>query len=154
QQVLGIVTPALSPDGKSVVFQALNDLWVMEIGKKPVRITNDSFYEVDPAWSPDGRFLAYSSDKAGTEDLYIRDMTTGTERRLTPTNNADVSAAWSPDGTKIAFQTQNFDTQIIDVNTGAIRVVVPALFAPGKPSWSADGNYLILAARMRYSTRF
>ena len=35
QQILGIVTPALSPDGKKVVFQALNDLWVMEIGKKP-----------------------------------------------------------------------------------------------------------------------
>ena len=154
QQILGIVTPALSPDGKKVVFQALNDLWVMEIGQKPVRITDDSFYEVDPAWSPDGRYLAYSSDKAGTEDIYIRDMVTNTERRLTSLDGAEVSATWSPDGRKIAFQNQAFETLTVDVNTGELQLVVPALFAPGKPSWSADGNTIILPARMRYSTRF
>src|SRR4029453_5374839 len=66
----------------------------------------------------------------------------------------EVSATWSPNGQTIAFQTQAFDTRTIDVNTGAMRVVVPALFAPGKPSFSADGNTLILAARMRKSTRF
>ena len=131
QQILGIVTPALSPDGKNVVFQALNDLFVMEIGKKPVRITDDSFYEVDPAWSPDGRFIAYSSDKAGTEDIYIRDMSNNTERRLTSLNGAEVGAAWSPDGKRIAFQNQAFETLIIDVASGAIQLAVPALFAPG-----------------------
>ena len=154
QQVLGIVTPALSPDGKSVVFQALNDLWVMEIGKKPKRLTDDSFYEVDPAWSADGRYLAYSSDKAGTEDIYVRDMVTNTERRVTSLNGAEVSAAWSPDGRTIAFQNQAFQTHTVDVVTGELRQVLPALFAPGKPSWSPDGNTIALAARMRYSTRF
>ena len=78
----------------------------MEIGKKPVRITNDSFYEVEPAWSPDGRFLAYSSDKAGTEDIYIRDMMTNTERRLTSLDGAEVSAAWSPDGKRSPSRTR------------------------------------------------
>ena len=154
QQVLGIVTPVLSPDGKSVVFQALNDLWVMEIGKKPKRLTDDSFYEVDPAWSADGRYLAYSSDKAGTEDIYVRDMVTNTERRVTSLNGAEVSAAWSPDGRTLAFQNQDFETHTVDVITGELRQVLPELFAPGKPSWSADGNTIALAARMRFSTRF
>jgi Tol biopolymer transport system component len=58
----------------------------------PTKLTDDSFYEVDPAWSPDGRYLAYSSDKAGTEDIYIRDMTNNTERRLTSLNGAEVGA--------------------------------------------------------------
>jgi Tol biopolymer transport system component/imidazolonepropionase-like amidohydrolase len=154
QQALGIVAPVLSPDGKSVVFQALNDLWVMEIGKKPRQFTNDSFYEVDPAWSADGRFIAYSSDKAGTEDIYVRDLLTGSERRITSLNGAEVSAAWSPDGRTIAFQNENFETHTVDVNSGALRQVLPELFAPGRPSFSADGNYIALAARMRYSTRF
>jgi Tol biopolymer transport system component len=154
QQVLGIVAPVLSPDARSVVFQALNDLWVMEIGKKPRRVTNDSFYEVDPAWSADGRYLAYSSDKSGTEDIYVRDMVTGNERRITSLNGAEVSAAWSPDGRTIAFQNENFETHTVDVNSGALRQVLPELFAPGRPSWSADGNTIALAARMRYSTRF
>ena len=154
QQVLGIVTPALSPDGKSVVFQSLNDLWVMEIGKKPKRLTDDSFYEVDPAWSADGRYLAYSSDKAGTEDIYVRDMVTNTERRVTSLNGAEVSAAWSPNGRTLAFQNQDFETHTVDVVTGELRQVLPELFAPGKPSWSADGNTIAVAARMRFSTRF
>src|SRR5262249_42414052 len=69
--VKGIVGPALSPDGKQVVFQALNQLWHMRIGEKPQAITSDSFYKEDPAWSPDGRKIAYCSDKAGSEDIYI-----------------------------------------------------------------------------------
>lgn len=153
-QAIGIVTPVLSPDAKSVVFQALNDLWVMEIGKKPRKITDDSFYEVDPAWSRDGRYLAYSSDKAGTEDLYVRDMVENTERRITTLDGAEVSAAWSPDGQTIAFQNQDFETLTVNVDTGELRLVLPELFAPGRPSWSADGNTIALAARMRFSTRF
>jgi Tol biopolymer transport system component/imidazolonepropionase-like amidohydrolase len=159
QQVLGIVTPMISPDGTQVVFQALNDLWLLDIDRKgrndnPRRLTNDSFYEVEPAWSPDGRSLVYSSDKSGTEDLYIRDLATNTERRLTRLEGAEYATAWSPDGRTIAFQNENFETWTVDVNSGALRRVLPELFAPGRPSWSPDGNYLALAARMRYSTRF
>jgi Tol biopolymer transport system component/imidazolonepropionase-like amidohydrolase len=179
QQVLGIVAPVISPSGKQVVFQALNDLWLLDIerngrgdddddddgdrnkwhgwkGKQnnPRRVTNDSFYEVDPAWSADGRYLAYSSDKSGTEDIYVRDMMSGSERRVTSLNGAEVSAVWSPDGRTIAFQTEAFETHTVDVNTGVMRRVIAELFAPGRPSFSADGNYIALASRMRYSTRF
>jgi Tol biopolymer transport system component len=154
QKALGIVTPMLSPDGDHVVFQALNDLWDMEIGRKPRRLTHDSFYEVEPAWSPDGRSLAYSSDKAGTEDIYVRDMSTGSERRLTSLEGAEVATAWSPDGKTIAFQNQAFETWTVNVDTGEMRRVLAALFAPGRPSWSPDGNTIALAARMRFSTRF
>ena len=154
QQALGIVTPMLSPDGDHVVFQALNDLWNMEIGRKPRRLTNDSFYEVEPAWSPDGRQLAYSSDKAGTQDIYVRDMSTGSERRLTSLEGAEVATAWSPDGKTIAFQNQEFETWTVNADTGEMRRVLAALFAPGRPSWSPDGNTIALAARMRFSTRF
>lgn len=66
QDVQGIQTPALSPDGDRVAFVALNDLWVLEDGRRPTRITDDAYYETAPAWSPDGRYLAYSSDRAGT----------------------------------------------------------------------------------------
>src|SRR4029453_9228895 len=124
--VLGIVTPVLSPDGKSVVFQALNDLWVMEIGKKPERLTDDSFYEVDPAWSPDGRYLAYSSDKSGTEDIYVRDLVTNTERRVTSLNGAEVSSTCPLYGRTIAFQNQAFQTLTVDIVTGQLQQVLPA----------------------------
>ncbi|HEV2445720.1 MAG TPA: amidohydrolase, partial [Candidatus Sulfopaludibacter sp.] len=81
--VKGIVGPALSPDGKRVVFEALNQLWVMEIGGKPQALTSDASYKEDPAWSPDGKRIAYASDKAGTEDLYVLDLASKRETRVT-----------------------------------------------------------------------
>ena len=69
---------AVSPDGTRVVFQALNQLWVMRIWRTaPAAHRRLGYYKCDPSWSPDGKRIAYSSDKAGTEDLYVLDLETG-----------------------------------------------------------------------------
>ncbi len=153
--VKGIVSPALSPDGKRVVFEALNQLWLMEIGGKPQQLTNDKFYKEDPAWSPDGKRIAYSSDKAGTEDLYILDVATKEEKRITTSpDTAEVSCAWSPDGKKLAYQDEHGATYTINIESGAHKRVAAALFAPSKPSWSGDGKALSIGALKPYTARF
>lgn len=160
REVQGVLTPTLSPDGEHVAFVALNDLWVMRVGRSPRRVTDDSAYQVDPAWSSDGRYLAYSSDKNGTQDLYVYDMQTGSERRVTSREGAVVSAAWSPDESTIAFQNQDGATFTIEVDigdnvkTGEVREVMGELFSPGRPTWSADGTTLAMAALNPYSERF
>ena len=155
RQVLGIVSPALSPDGKRIVFEALNQLWVMDIGGKPQQITDDKFYKEDPAWSPDGKQIAYSSDKSGNEDLYLLTLATKEEKRLTQTpDESEVGAAWSRDGKKLAFQDHTGATYVMDLATGKSRKVIPAQFAPSKPSWSADGKTLAIAALKPYTHRF
>jgi Tol biopolymer transport system component len=154
QRAMGIVSPALSPDGKQVVFEALNQLWVMPIGGKPRPVTNDSYFKVDPTWSPDGSRIAYSSDKAGTEQIYIRNLATGAEEQVTALPGASVSPAWSPDGTKLAFHDQNGATFIVDIASGNVLPVIGALFAPGRPTWSGDGSSISFAALKPYSHRF
>ncbi len=155
QPVRGIVGPALSPDGRRVAFQALNQLWLMDIGQRPVPLTADTYYKQDPAWSPDGKRLAYSSDKAGTEDLYVLDVTTLTEQRVSSLRtSAEVSAAWSPDGTRLAFQNQAGATFTLDLATGDIQQVIAPLFAPSKPSWSANSKTIAVAALKPYTRRF
>ena len=62
-QVLGVVRPVISPDAKQVAFAAVGDIYVMPVGGKPLNITKDSALDTDPAWSPDGTQLVYSSDK-------------------------------------------------------------------------------------------
>ncbi|MBM7775577.1 Tol biopolymer transport system component [Actinokineospora baliensis] len=146
RSVQGIVGPALSPDGRTVAFKALNDLWLAPLGGIPKKLTDDDAYEIDPAWSRDGTQLAYASDKAGTEDLYVRDVATGRERRVTSIDGAEFAPAWSPDGTTLAFQDHANQTLTVDVATGAVTRVLPGSFSvPGKPSWSADGKVLALA---------
>jgi Tol biopolymer transport system component len=152
--VRGIVSPALSPDGRDVAFVALNDLWVMPIGGRPHRVTHDRFLEADPAWSPDGTKLAYASDAAGSEDLYVRDISTGAVRRVTSAPGAEARPAWSPDGTQLAYQDQDGVTYALDLGTGATRTVIPAAWEPGPPTWGPDGRTVAIAALKPFSDRF
>lgn len=154
RRLSGVLTPQLSPDGKRVLFVALNDLWVMRIGGKPRRITRDSYQEVNPVWSPDGRRIAYSSDRAGTQDLYLRDLRSGKQRRLTALPSAEVSAAFSPDGKSMAFQDEAGATFVLDMRSGGVRELVTSLFGPGRPTWSADSRTLAFSAVRPYSERF
>ena len=156
KQALGIVGPALSPDGKRVTFEALNQIWVMEIGRRPRPITDGLYYKTDPAWSPDGTKIAYASDKSGkTMDLYVTDWNTGAERRVTALDNgAEVSPAWSPDGRFLAYQDQNGATWTVEIDTGVVKRVIVPLFAPGKPTWHRSGKTIAVAALKPYTRRF
>jgi Tol biopolymer transport system component/imidazolonepropionase-like amidohydrolase len=153
--IKGILYPALSPDGKRIVFEALNQLWLVEIGGKPRALTNDNFYKQSPAWSPDGKSIAYASDKGGTANIYVLDLASGSERRVTNLRDAAaINPAWSPDGKRLAFQKQDGSTLTLDLATGEIKEVTPASYEAGKASWSAKGNTLSLAALRPYSKRY
>lgn len=152
----GIISPALSPDGKTIAFGALGDLWQVRRGVL-TQLTHDPFVQFDPAWAPDGRSLAYVSDKSGTMELWVRDMSNGAERALTTTEGGAALPVWSPDGRDIAYQVQRgLGTEIrsVAVATGAIRLVKANLFQPSRVSFSADGARLAVAALKAYSARY
>ncbi|MCW1097091.1 amidohydrolase family protein [Streptomyces sp. RS2] len=153
--VRGIGSPVLSPDGEHVAFRALNDIYVMKIGRAPRPLTRDHWWKCDPAWSPDGKLLAYSTDRGGTLDLWIRDLATGRDRQLTDLGTrAALSAAWSPDGKELAFLDQDGALWTADAASGDVRQVFTATFEPGRPTWSPDGRTIALAAVKPYSARF
>jgi Tol biopolymer transport system component/cytosine/adenosine deaminase-related metal-dependent hydrolase len=153
--VVGIGSPVLSPDGQNVAFRALNDIYTMRIGQPPRPLTRDDRWKSDPAWSPDGRFLSYSSDRSGTLNIWLRDLRTGADRQLTAlTDVAALSATWSRDGSHLAFLDQNGALYTVEVASGDVQQVFTATFEPGRPTWSADGNVIAMAAIKPYSARF
>ncbi|MGH3357988.1 MAG: amidohydrolase, partial [Nocardioidaceae bacterium] len=155
QPVKGIGSPTLSPDGKQVAFRALNDLWVMRIGGEAEPLTGDQRWKCDPAWSPDGTKLAYSTDRGGTLDIWIRDLRSGRDRQLTDLpDRAALSGSWSPDGKEIAFLDQDGALWTVVVRSGEVQRVFPATFEPGRPTWSPDGTVIALAAVVPYSARY
>jgi TolB protein len=72
-------------------------------GGSPRDITAPSFYDSNPAWSPDGSRLAYAGIRDGNFEILVMDANGGSERRLTRDPAADWNPTWSPDGLRIAF---------------------------------------------------
>ncbi|MBB6170429.1 Tol biopolymer transport system component/imidazolonepropionase-like amidohydrolase [Nocardiopsis mwathae] len=152
--VRGIAGPVLSPDGTQVAFRALGALWVMPVGGRPRAVADDGAFNSDPDWHPDGRSLVYSSDREGAPALWRHHLDDGTDERLTRLEGAQLTPRWAPDGRRIAYQDEDGATWILDLDDGSTRQVLPALFQPGRPTWSADGATLALAAVRPRSTRF
>jgi len=156
-QVKGIYAPALSPDGKQVAFVALNQLYLMTIGSSPVALTHDTFYKQGPAWSRDGKMLAYVSDRDGIENIYVHDLSsldTSGDKQISPSKTAQIMPAWSPDGKLIAFQDQTGATLITEVATGTVKPLAPLTFFPGRPAFSANGKTVAIATIRPYTKRF
>ena len=154
QPVRGIMHPALAPDGAQIAFAALGDIWSMPIGGTARRLTSDPALDTDPAWSPDGRLLAYSSDRSGSMNIWIHDVQRGADRQLTRLASAATMPAWSPDGSRIAFNDAEGQLQVADIESGAVRRIHDHLNEPGRPSWSPDGTAVVVSSLKVYSTRF
>ncbi|MCR3747840.1 amidohydrolase family protein [Lentzea californiensis] len=152
QQVKGIAGPVLSPDGRTIVFRALNSLWLLPVeGGKARRITDDAYFDSDPDWFPDGKSLVYVSDRAGTANLWNYDLATGASRQVTSLPNAQLTPRVSPDGRRIAYQDEAGATWVWEA--GAVTKVLPAMYQPGRPAWSPDSGTIALAAVRPYSRR-
>ncbi len=153
--VRGIVSPAVSPDGRQVAFSALGDLWLHTIGGGTEQVTDDPWIETDPAWSPGGDRLAFSSDRDGELDLYVWDASDGAIERVTEGAGATMPA-WAPDGTRIAFVGSGYQTavSVLDLGNGTVRELRGGLNGAGRPSWSRDGMSVVSSVHWRYSDRF
>ncbi|MBN9546932.1 MAG: PD40 domain-containing protein [Alphaproteobacteria bacterium] len=161
RKALGIMRPVLSPDAKQIAFSALGDLWLVPVtGGKPQNLTNDASYDLDPTWSPDGRYLAWSTDRAGgLLQIWIRDMQTGQMRQLTHITTQPTSLQFSPDGKRIAFVNvdamwRGASVAVADVATGDVKIVHKSIFAPGTPTWSPDGKRIALAMVAPYNRKY
>ncbi|MBK8246728.1 MAG: PD40 domain-containing protein [Gemmatimonadetes bacterium] len=90
----------VSPNGRSIVFELLGDLYTMPISGGPAtRITNGPGYDTQPRFSPDGTRLVFLSDRNGSENIWIANADGTQPRALTRTERINfVSPTWTPDG--------------------------------------------------------
>src|SRR5438552_15652040 len=97
-------TPDISPDGKLVAFSYLGDIWVVEtIGGVARPVTMHEAHDILPAFSPDGRSIAFSSNRHGNYDVFVVPVEGGKPRRLTFDSANDQVCGWSSDGKRILF---------------------------------------------------
>ncbi len=94
--------PSVGPD--AIAFVHANDVWVVgRDGGQARRLTSDDGAETEPAFSPDGRWIAFTGEYGGNQDVYVVAAAGGQPRRLTWHPGADIVQGWTPDG-RIIFQ--------------------------------------------------
>lgn len=102
--------PAISPDGKTVVFSYQGDLYkVSSGGGQASPLTLHEAYDYMPVWSHDGKWIAFASDRYGNMDVYVMPSSGGEAKRLTFYSGADLPWDFSPDNKTILFSSNRID---------------------------------------------
>jgi eukaryotic-like serine/threonine-protein kinase len=148
------VRPELSPDGARFVMRlprhTQDDIVVVNRDGTNWRdLTNDRFFDRYPRWSPDGKRVAFVSDRSGRYEVWMLDIDATTLRQLTFDSPGNTSfPVWSPDGTQIVFR-RNFVNTVLDVNKQWSEQNLRLLPMPAGEQrflawdWSPDGKRLI-----------
>ena len=102
--------PAISPDGKSVLFEYKGDIWtVPSSGGNAIPMTLSESYEFSPVWSHDGRSIAFTSDRYGQPDVFVMPATGGEAKRLTFHSAPEFPSTFTADDRAVLFVSNRQD---------------------------------------------
>ena len=145
-----IRTGNISPSGSRVVFDYRGDIITLPAQKGDAfNLTNSpAAHEKEPAWSPNGKSIAYFSDASGEYELYIQNQDGTGEPKVINLSGAGFYANihWSPDSKKVAFVDNGRRLYVTEIATGKTTKIaedinyVPGAFRELFGSWSSDGN--------------
>ncbi len=168
--VVSIGSVSWAPDGKRLAFSAIDkggksDLYILNTANgDTTRLTNDFYDDRDPAWSPDGNVIAFSSDRTpdgirGAYNLFLYTIATGSIDYLTYGPSSDASPAWSKDGALLAFTSDLGGVQnvwAIDMRQDLARPmrtmkqITRFTTSAFDPAWDSSGD-LVFSTFEKYS---
>lgn len=143
----------VSPDGQTIAFDMMGDLYTLPItGGTATALTHGLAYDVHPRFSPDGRSVLYISDKSGSDNIWIMNLETKEETKLTDAKNKNIfSADWSPDGEYVvgAEGRRNIKLHLYhkDGGGGTQLIDKPDNLKTIDPAFSANGKQIYYSSR-------
>jgi Tol biopolymer transport system component len=158
--LLSNTDPAWFPGGRRIVFSRSEDIYTAtlgasgDLGEKPIRLTRNTNAERQPAVSPNGRKIAFASDRDGDFDVYLMNAApeskTNRPVKLTRNQVDDFTLDWSPEGERIAFSHDTEGGREIYVmkaaprsqDTNSPRNLTGDPADDSDPTWSPDGELI------------
>lgn len=145
---------SLAPDEQSFAYLARGepqqDLFTADRAGTPLqRLTDDVAQDIVPRWSPDGKWIAFLSDRSGKYEIWkVRPDGSGLTQMTHEPDRDIIAPVWSPDGSKLLYQVRNVNSYVIDANRSGAEQTPQALaghspegFIPME--WSPDGTMLV-----------
>ena len=153
-----VSSPVMSRDGQRLVYEDWNgqtDLFSLDLRSpdaQPQQVTYTTRWDWNPAVSPDGKRIAYASDRTGFSEIWVADRDGGNALKLTAFGGPYTSGpAWSPDGREIVFDNPaangNFDIYAVNADGGAPRRLTDAPAEDRFAHFSPDGKWIYFSSR-------
>jgi tricorn protease len=140
--------PTFSPDGKQIAFSYMGDIWVAPAeGGNAIRLTVHPAHDIRPRFSPNGKWIAFNSNRGGNYDIFLMPAKGGKPKRLTYHSADDILGDWSPDGRWIVFSSNRdhrfAQIYLLEVETGYVRRLTSDEASLHSPTFSPDGRYIV-----------
>ena len=139
--------PALSPDGTKICFSYQGNLWISPIsGGVATRLTANDSFDSNPKWSPDGRWIAFNSDREGGAQVYLMPSIGGAAKQITFHSVPTLVGDWFPNGEGLLVTSQRDARRTgiyrLDVQTGRFKKLIADEGNCYFPSLSPDGKWV------------
>jgi tricorn protease len=164
---LWMTYPSISPDGKTIVFTYKGDLYsVSSEGGTAVPLTLHESHDYMPVWSPDGKWIAFASDRYGNFDVFVMPAEGGEAKRLTYHSAADYPSDFTPDGKEVIFSSARMDANTnVQFPSGVLPELYKVAVTGGRTSmvlttpaematYSQSGDKLVYHDRKGYEDPF
>lgn len=139
------ITSTKLADGETTVKLKVAD----SDGYNPEAIVTSTEPLMSPAWSPDGKKIAYVSFEGGQSAIYVQGVHTASRQKVTSFKGINGAPAWSPDGRKLALtlsKGRNPDIYVYDLATRKLKTITRHYAIDTEPAWAPDGRSLVFTS--------